>query len=477
MQNKNNIEKPSLGTLSLILLTIGSVISIRNLPMAALFGSSLIFYFLIAGIAFLIPSGLVSAELASTWTEEGGVYTWAKQAFGNKIAFLAIWSWWICSVVWYPAILAFIAGTIAFVISPELANNKIYMFLTCNICFWSITCLNLFNIRISAIFGIFCSIVGLIIPMTLIIGLGLFWFFTAHHLEINFSITNLLPHVGYIDQYVALTGIVLSFSGMELTAAHINDVNQPQKKYPRALIVSAIIILITMIAGSLSIAIVVPNNQLSLISGLMQAMDYYLQPFHLVWIEPVIALLIVFGTVGGLNSWVLASSRVLQCAMKKIPVPSFLIYENKMLMPVGLLLTKACIALVISSLFLLMPSVNSCYWLFMSLASQIYMIMYLIVFVAAIVLRYKFPTKQRLFTIPGGKVGLYTVCGLGIVSALFTIGIGFVCPANIHCSQTLYAVLLVIGIVFFCLPPFLLPTKPEISDMSKELLMSELLSS
>ena len=84
MQNSNN-HKAVLSTFSLIFLTIGAVDSVRNLPSAALFGTALIFYFLIAGFTFLIPSGLVSAELASTWNEEGGVYLWAKQAFNKRI--------------------------------------------------------------------------------------------------------------------------------------------------------------------------------------------------------------------------------------------------------------------------------------------------------------------------------------------------------------------------------------------------------
>src|SRR3990167_2950161 len=100
----NNVNK--IKTLALTLLITGSIDSIRNLPTAALFGSTLIFFFAFAAITFLIPSALVSAELASN-IKKGGIYQWTRQAFGEHIGFLAIWLQWINNVIWFPTILSF----------------------------------------------------------------------------------------------------------------------------------------------------------------------------------------------------------------------------------------------------------------------------------------------------------------------------------------------------------------------------------
>src|SRR4029077_11687237 len=120
----------------------GAVDSIRNLPATALFGSSLIFYFIFSAIIFLIPAALVSAELASKGSDQSGVFQWTKTAFGEKTAFLAIWLQWISNLVWFPTILSFLAGTATYFISPELAQNKLYLVSTILGTFWFLTLIN-----------------------------------------------------------------------------------------------------------------------------------------------------------------------------------------------------------------------------------------------------------------------------------------------------------------------------------------------
>ncbi|MDX2345542.1 MAG: amino acid permease, partial [Legionella sp.] len=99
-------KKHALTLFSLTMITVGSVDSIRNLPATALFGSQLIAFFILGAICFLIPTALVSAELASGWPKQGGVYVWVKEAFGQRAGFLAIWLQWIENVIWYPTMLA-----------------------------------------------------------------------------------------------------------------------------------------------------------------------------------------------------------------------------------------------------------------------------------------------------------------------------------------------------------------------------------
>ena len=132
-----------LGTFALVMLITGSIDSIRNLPATALFGSALIFFFIFSAIVFLIPAALVSAELSSTWTEKGGIYHWVKLAFGEKIAFLAIWLQWINTMVWFPTVLSFMAATAAYLFAPSLVQNKAYLITLILSMFWLLTWVNL----------------------------------------------------------------------------------------------------------------------------------------------------------------------------------------------------------------------------------------------------------------------------------------------------------------------------------------------
>src|SRR3990167_6234562 len=142
----------SLSIFSLTMITVGSVDSIRNLPMTALFGSQLIAFFLIGTFFFLLPTALVSAELAATWPEQGGVYVWLKEAFGKKAGFLAIWLQWVENVIWYPLLLMFVAGTVGYLIAPHLASDPYFLFSVIIGAFWAVTLINYCGMKASSFF-------------------------------------------------------------------------------------------------------------------------------------------------------------------------------------------------------------------------------------------------------------------------------------------------------------------------------------
>ena len=231
-------------------------------PTTALFGSTLIFFFIFSALIFLIPVALISAELSSTWAEEeGGIYSWVKHAFGESVAFFTIWLQWINTLVWYPTILSFIAGTIAYLINPELAQNKYYLISVILIIFWSLTLIGTFGLRTSAAFAGFCAIFGMIIPMGLIIILAFIWLIKGNPIAIDLSLPHLLPQWKDSQSWVSLTAIMTSFLGMELAAVHVRNVKNPQKNFPKAMFFSVLLILVTMIFGSLAIAFVLPKRE------------------------------------------------------------------------------------------------------------------------------------------------------------------------------------------------------------------------
>lgn len=369
-----NAKLRTLGLFSIIMITIGSVDSIRNLPATALFGSSLIFFFTLAAIFFLLPSALVSAELASMWDEEGGIYAWVKHAFGKRCGFLAIWFQWIENVIWYPTILSFIAGTIGYLISPDLANNKQFLIGVILVAFWGTTIVNLLGMRSSAWFASFCGIGGLIVPMVFIIALGFVWVSLGHPVQIHFRAQDILPHHFSSDMWVALTGIMMSFCGMEIATVHVREVRNPDKVFPKAMFYSSLIILVTLVLGSLSIAAVIPHDQISLVAGIMQAFSMFFSAYHMDWVLPIVAVMLVLGGLGGLNNWVIAPTRGMVIAGNDGNLPPVLRRENKYHAPKVLLIIQALIVTGLSTVFLLMPSVNGSYWLLTALAAQLYML-------------------------------------------------------------------------------------------------------
>lgn len=446
----------TLTVFSLTMITVGSVDSIRNLPATALFGSSLILFFIVAVIFFLIPCALVSAELSAAWAKQGGIYIWVKEAFGMRIGFAAIWLQWIENVVWYPTILSFVGGTIGYMISPELVNNKFFLVAVILTAFWGATIINLRGMRSSVRFSNLCSIFGLLIPMALVMVLGIIWLCLHKPTQIGFSAQQLMPDLHDPTIWVSLTGIVMSFCGMEIATVHARDVKNPQKSFPKALFFSVLIIMLTLLFGALAIALVVPNKDISLVAGNMQAFTVFFTAYHMHWILPLIALFLVLGGMGSVSNWIIAPTKGLLVAAQDGNMPSNLQKENQFGAPTQILIYQAVIVSFLTLVFLLIPSVNGSYWFLTALASQLYMLMYLLMFFAGIYLRYKHPQQVRPYKIPGGKLGIWLVSGAGILASIVTIIVGFVPPSGVNVGGIMhYELLLVAGLLIMTLPPFI----------------------
>jgi amino acid transporter len=301
------MKSAGISTFALIMLITGAVDSIRNLPAASLFGSTLIFFFVFSAVVFLIPTALVSAELTAASSEKSGIYQWVKEAFGEKTAFLAIWLQWVTNLVWFPTILSFIAGLTAYLIDPALAQNKFYLVSVILGAFWFLTIINFRGMVVSARFTTFCTIFGLAVPMSLIIGLAIAWIIKGNPSQIHVTAGNIFPSFNNINSWTSLTAIMTAFAGMELSAVHIKDVRNPQKSYPRALLVSVFLILVTMILGSLAIAIVLPQSQISLVNGVIQSFTAFFQAYHVSWMIPVITVMLLIGSFGGKKQISMAS--------------------------------------------------------------------------------------------------------------------------------------------------------------------------
>lgn len=455
MQKSSSTPVSPLGVFSLAMITAGSVDSVRNLPATALFGSSLIFFFLLGALLFLLPTALVAAELASTSREQAGIYSWVGQAFGKRAGLIAVWFQWIENVIWYPTILSFVAGTVAYVINPALAQQKAFLIAIILTAFWGTTFINLLGIRSSALFGNFCALLGLLVPMTLIIALGAVWVVQGNPLKIEFTHQALLPDLGQSGLWVSLTGIMMSFCGMEIATVHASDVRDPQRSYPRAMLLTTLIILSTLICGSLAIAVVLPSEQISLVSGIMQAFDAFFSAYHLAWLLPVVAMMLIVGGMGGVNNWIIAPTRGLQLALHEAGAPALLLKTNRHGAPKSLLIGQALIVSVVSMIFLLLPTINASYWLLTALASQLYMLMYIMMFVAAVRLRAHAPASAEGFRIPGGRFGLWLVAGAGLLGSGATLVIGFIPPDNIGLGQVWhYEEMLIGGLAVLTAMPF-----------------------
>lgn len=459
---------------AIAVMTITSLDSMRNLPAIAMFGTPLIVFFLIGVFTFLIPCAMVSAELSTGWQRMGGVYVWVREAFGKKYGFLAIWFQWIENIIWYPTILSFIASTFGYLISPELANNKFYLITIIISTFWAVSFINLLGIKMSAHFGAICGVIGLIIPMTLMIILSLTWLIMGHPLQIPMTMDALIPNLHQSGLIVTLIAVILCFCGMEMTAVHAQNVKEPARDYPRAMLASFCFIGIAMLLGALAIAYAIPSSQLSLVGGIMQTFSFYLNEFHLGFLKDIIALCIITGSLGTLSDWVIAPNRGLVMALQDLHMGSRLRKPNRAGIPSGLLITQAIIVTIISLVFLLTPSVNGSYWILTAMAAQLYMGMYILMFAAAIALRYKHAKVHRAYRVPGKtNLGMWVVAGVGFITSILAVFIGFYPPDGVNFGGVVqYELTMFFGLFVMSAPPFWIYRRHRLREQAMDILES-----
>ncbi len=456
--NINKTTPPRrMSVFSLVMINLIAVDSIRALPISAEYGWALVFYYVLGGLLFMIPSALAAAELSTGWPESGGIYVWVREAMGKPMAFFVAWLLWIYNIVWYPSILALLSSTVLYLFSPALASNKEAIFFL-SIGMYALAMFsNLYGMRISSLISNVGSVIGVIFPILLIIGLTALWVVSGKTIATHFAWHKLIPSFSSPSQLAILTGMLFGMVGMEMSAVHAREVKNPQRDYPRALWMSTVIILSTSVLGALGIALIIPQNAINLSSGVIESFGILFKSFGLNFLLPIIALCIVVGGFAGVSAWIIGPSKCMLIAAKDGSVPAFLSKTNKHHVPTRLLWLQAMLFFLLALLFLVFPGFNAAYWLISAMTAELSVLFYIILFAALIILRKNKPEIQRSFSIPGGLLGASLVGGIGVITCVFVFCVGLLPPSQLKIiNPHIYEVVLIGGIALFCAVPWLI---------------------
>jgi len=436
--------------MAMCLMTVSAVASIRNTPSMAMYGLTAVFLYVLPAIVFLLPTSLVAAELASGW--EGGVYNWCRQGISAPMGFLAVWTQFAMTIFYYPSLLAYVASTFAYVIDPALASNGFYTAAVIIVVFWLATMISLRGV--GAIAGLASGglIIGTLVPAAGLLVLGIVYLLQGNSSAAPMDASHLLPEWTGVASLVLIVGNFLSYAGMEVNAVHVSSLRDPAKEFPRAMFLAIGLVVVIFTLPTLAISWVVPSSELSLTAGVMQAFAAFFAYFDVTWLTPVIAIMLIAASLGGMMCWLAGPSRGLLLVGKQEGyLPPFLQRVNKNNVQVVILLAQGVVTTVIALLFAFLPSVQSVYWIFSVWTTQIYLIMYVLMFVAALRLRKIAPDHPRGYRAPF----LPVLVGVGIAATIAAFVIGFVPPSQFGGGDPVaYAVLILVGVALigFAIP-------------------------
>lgn len=462
--------KKSISVMALAMMTVAAVVSLRGLPMMAKEGTTMFFYIGFCTIFFLLPASLVAAELGSAFSKEnGGIYSWVKGAFGSRWGFVAIWLQWIQNVVWYPTVLAFAAASLAYLFGkPELASDGKYTAIVILIIYWLATFMTFKGVDVVAKLTNWFLILGTIVPGILAIGLAIFWVIQGNPVEfLSDTATTasahvqqhprFFPHITNLSSISFLAGIILLFAGVEVQAVHATTLKNPSKQFPRAMFIAMIIIFLIFTLGSLAVAAVIPAKDISLTAGIMQAFKDLLEKFGMQGIVPIMGLLLSFGAIGGVMAWIGGPSRGLLQTAQEGELPPTLAKTNKNGVQTSILLVQAGIVTVLALIYLLFKDVSVAFFVLSAMTATLYLAMYMLMYAAAIKLRYSQPNLERAYKVPGGKTGIWLLAGIGFLAVLFAFIVGFFPPTQLPMgSPTTYVILVASGLILFVSAPLII---------------------
>ena len=435
------------------MLTVGSVGYLGSTPALAVFGLASVFFYVLPAFVFLVPVSLVAAELASGWP--GGVYNWVREGISAPMGLLAVWCQFAQTIFYYPALLAYVAGTLAYVVDPGLAGNGVYNAIVIIVLFWGSVLVTSRGQAVVARLGSGGTRIGTLIPAAILIVLGVVYLMQPNHSAAPMTASHLLPAWNGFASIVLVVNAFFTYAGIEVNAVHVNELQNPGREYPKSIFLAMALVLAVFIGPTLAISWVIPSNQISFTAGVMQAFNSLFTHFGIGFGVPLIAIALAVGALAGMISWLDGPSEgLLDIGRQQGYLPPYFQQVNRQGIEVRIIAAEGVVVTLIAVLYAFIPSVSHAYWIFAAMATQVYLIMYVLMFLAAIRLRRSQPDHPRGYRAPA--LGL--LCLLGAVSSVAALVIGFIPPSQFGRLPALtYALLILAGIlVIGILPPVLM---------------------
>src|SRR5215471_9772654 len=286
---------------ALALLTVGSVGYLGSAPALSVFGLASVFLYVLPALVFLLPVSLVAAELASGWP--GGVYNWVEAGLSAPMGLLAVWCEFAQTIFYYPALLAYVAGTFAYVVDPGLAGNGVYNAVVIIVLFWGGVLVSSRGTTLVAELSSSGTLIGTLIPGAILVGLGVTYLAQGNHSAAPMTAQHLLPAWTGVASIVLVVNSFFTYAGVEVNAVHVDELRNPGRDYPRSIFLAMALVLAVFILPTLVISWVIPANQISFTTGLMQAFNSLLTHFGLGFAVPLIAIALAVGALAGMMAW------------------------------------------------------------------------------------------------------------------------------------------------------------------------------
>lgn len=355
----------------------------------------------------------------------------------------------------------FILGALSYVLNFDALNSDpLIKFIGLLVIFWGLTFSQLGGTQRTAKLVKAGFVIGIVIPSIILFVLAVAYFVGGNPIEIPINKAAFIPDFSQLSTLVVFVSFILAYMGVEASASHINELENPKRNYPLAMVLLVILAISLDALGGFTVAAVIPQKELSLSAGVIQTFQTLILHFnnHLSWLVKIIAIMIAFGVMGEVSSWVVGPSRGMFAAAQRGLLPKFLRKTNTHDVPVPLVMVQGVIVTLWGAILTFGGGGNNLSFLVaISLTVVIYLVGYLLFFLGYFVLIYKKKNLKRTYNVPGKMIGKSIIAGLGLLLSLFALFISFVPPESIAQSETrTYQMILLISFAVTVILPFVI---------------------
>ena len=412
-----------------ILATVCITLVAESVTPTAAIGNSQYFWWIFLIIAFCIPYGMISAELGTTYPSEGGMYDWVKRAFGAKMASRVAWNYWINFPLWIASLAVAVTDVVAGIFDIEL---NIFWLLVLQLGYtWLVSILGTKRIGESkwiVNIGTFCKILFMV-------GLGILGIYvfiktgeSANPIE---SAMDLLPTMDLLGLSF-LSVIIFNFLGFEVVATFVDDMENPKREIPKALIIGGVLMALFYILPATGVNIAMSLEEAEA-AGIT---DSFLILLTRIGINAditraiviIVGLMFIYTMVANIVSWSFGVNSVAKYSADDGGLPKVFSKTNKEGVPYMSSIMNGIVASVIIIIGIILgevsESASNLFWTFFSLSLVTLLISYIPLFLSFIKLR-KTDKTERVYRVPGGKVMTalmaYVPFILLVLSVIFTL--------------------------------------------------------
>lgn len=401
--------KRVLGLFDITLFTVCAILVVDTLAASAVIGPSSLTWWFITLVLFFIPYGLITAELGAAYPSEGGIQNWIRRAFGDRWAARSTWYYWVNVALWMPSGFILMAGMAAQLFAPQLGLwPKIAIAIAAT---WVTVWIGVTNLSAAKWIPNIGAFIKVVI-MLLIGGAGVFALVTRGPANV-LSLSTLTPHWGASLAFLPV--IVYNFMGFELMSGAGDEIKDPAKDIPVAVIVAGLLISVFYVFATFGILVALPVGEIGLIDGLLDTVKALLVGIPgAETITILVGMGAIFSIIANLVTWSMGANRSAQAAATDGELPAvFAKMRLSNQTPIGAcVLTGIVSTLVIVAYGFIAGSAEDLFWSLFAFSSIIFLMPYLVLFPAFVRLRIVDKTTVRSYSLPGGMLGAYAMAGI-----------------------------------------------------------------